>query len=134
MHIHFRTSCLPHCIPSDSRSGDADMMVIHQVDYSNQFLQGILICILYMTVPCFMESVPKGKVILLLKSLYGLREAPHIWNILVSKELLNIGFNPFPSAPYVFVCNRVMVSATLMIFSLWLKIRKSCPSLQLRLN
>ena len=61
-----------------------------------------------MTVPDCMDSVPKGKVLLLLKSLYGLREASRIWYDLLSAELMEIGLKNLPSAPCVFVRDVVM--------------------------
>ena len=83
--------------------------LIHQVDYSNAFLQGDLEREVYMVVPKMMEGVSSNKVCLLRKSLYGLREAPRIWYELLSKELKAIGLKPIPSAPCVFQGDDVMV-------------------------
>ena len=83
--------------------------LVHQVDYSNAFLQGRLDRKVYMTVPTMLDNVPSGKVCLLQKSLYGLREAPRIWYELLSKDLKAIGLEPMPSAPCVFRGNGVLV-------------------------
>lgn len=83
--------------------------LIHQVDYSNAFLQGKLDRDVFMYVPDLMEGVPHDKVCLLLKSLYGLREAPRIWYDLLSKDLRAIGLQAMPSAPCVFSGEGVMV-------------------------
>lgn len=83
--------------------------LIHQVDYSNAFIQGSLDRKVYMHVPKMIKKVPEGKVCLLRRSLYGLREAPSIWYALLSKELRAIGMNSLASAPCVFVGDGDMI-------------------------
>lgn len=83
--------------------------LIHQVDYSNAFLQGDLNRTVYMEIPKCFEGDTDGKVCSLMKSLYGLREAPRIWYKLLSKELCEIGLKPLPSAPCVFIGDDVIV-------------------------
>lgn len=86
-----------------------DGWLIHQVDYSNAFLQGDLERVVYMYVPEMMAGYWNGKVCLLRKSLYGLKEAPRIWYDLLSNDLQSIGLKPMTSAPCVFRANGIMV-------------------------
>ena len=44
----------------------------------------------------------REKVGLLRKSLYGLRDAPQIWNKHISTTLLNLGFTECPTIPGIF--------------------------------
>ena len=76
--------------------------ITHQVSYSYAFLQGIRTNEVYMTVRRFLEVVPVEKVLLLRKSLHGLREPPRIWCDQLSAELIYIGLKPLPSPPCVF--------------------------------
>ena len=52
--------------------------LIHQIDYDNAFVQGTLNRKVYMHIPTLLDGVEEGKICLLVKSLYGLREAPLI--------------------------------------------------------
>lgn len=61
--------------------------LIHQVYYSNAFIQGKIDQKVYMSVPEMKNGVSHGKVFQLLKNLYGLREAPRIWYDLFSEDL-----------------------------------------------
>lgn len=82
---------------------------VHQIDYSNAFLQGTLDREVYMTVPKFTAGDYSNKVCRLNKTLYGLRESPRVWYNLLSSNLIDIGLKPLESAPCVFVGPKVMV-------------------------
>ena len=62
-----------------------------------------------MHIPTLLDGVEEGKLCLLVKSLYSLREAPLIWYNLLSKLLKTIGLNPMDSAPCVFRKKQVIV-------------------------
>lgn len=83
--------------------------LIHQVDYSNAFLQGHLEHSVYMYIQEMKNGYSNGKVCLLLKSLYGLKEAPSILYGLLSNDMQSIGLEPMSSAPFVFRGNGVIV-------------------------
>ncbi len=82
---------------------------VHQMDFSNMFLQGTLKREVWMQPPKLLDGVGACKVYLLRKSLYGLRQAPRIWCELLAVELRKYGFEPMQSAPCVFRGNGVIV-------------------------
>jgi len=64
---------------------------ILQLDAVNAFINAELDEIIYLKAP--EGFYPKGTVLLLLRALYGLKRAPLLWNIHLSKTLKNLGFN-----------------------------------------
>ena len=66
-------------------------MVVHQSDVSNAFLNALLTEEIYMDPPTGLE-IPVGKTLLLLKSIYGLRQAPREWNKLLHGWLMESEF------------------------------------------
>ena len=65
--------------------------MIEQSDVSNAFLNGVLDSPVYMAAPPSV-IVPAGKVCALKKGLYGLRQAPKVWNSTIHQFLVSIGF------------------------------------------
>ncbi|KAI3656369.1 hypothetical protein MP638_000785 [Amoeboaphelidium occidentale] len=71
---------------------------IHHVDIKTAFLNGHLDEEIYMIPPPMyfkllnLEEPKDGKVLKLIKSLYGLRQAPRCWNIRLSKFIISLGF------------------------------------------
>ncbi|KAI3644715.1 hypothetical protein MP228_010879 [Amoeboaphelidium protococcarum] len=63
-----------------------------QFDVKTAFLNAFLKRPVY-TRPPKGFKIPKGKIMKLLKSVYGLKEAPKLWNDLLTKSLKSIGFN-----------------------------------------
>lgn len=90
--------------------------LVHQIGYSNAFLQGNIDRPVYMATPEMLDGDHNGKVCLHRKSLYGLREAPRIWYDRLSKELLDVGLTSLPSAPFVFAVKVTLCYAILMTF------------------
>ena len=82
---------------------------IHQVDYSSAFLQGKLDREVYMSIPAMLEGKHENNVCRLLKSLYGLREAPRIWYELLSADLARLGLLPMPSTHCVFRAEGIVI-------------------------
>ena len=68
--------------------------VIH-IDFKNAFINGNSDLELYLSQPRgFEDKSHPNKVLRLNKSLYGLRQAPRIWYLLVSSCLKKLGFRP----------------------------------------
>jgi len=74
----------------------------HQVDVCNAFTQAHLKEDIYMTAPPAMV-LPKGKILKLRKSLYGLKQAARDWNQALTKLLTSIGFTASDSDPCLFL-------------------------------
>jgi hypothetical protein len=64
---------------------------IHQMDVKTAFLNGALEEEIYMKQPDGYDQVP-GKVLKLKKSIYGLKQAPLVWNQNINGTLEKIGF------------------------------------------
>ena len=48
-------------------------------------------------------SVPPGHKWRLKRALYGLKQAPRAWNLVLTKKLLRLGFNPSTSDPCLYI-------------------------------
>jgi hypothetical protein len=84
-----------------ARSVELGLKVTH-VDIGNAFLHGVLGETIYMHYP----RGYKGKedtILLLLKSIYGLKQASRVWGKKLAEVLLTIGFTPLKSDTCVFV-------------------------------
>ena len=68
-------------------------LLIHQMDVKTAFLNGELKEEIYMQQPdCFVMDGQEGKVCKLVKSLYGLRQAPKQWHDKFNETLTSVGF------------------------------------------
>nr|GEV46622.1 ribonuclease H-like domain, reverse transcriptase, RNA-dependent DNA polymerase [Tanacetum cinerariifolium] len=66
---------------------------VHHLNVKSAFLHGDLKEEVYVTQPeGFVKKQDKGKVYRLIKSLYGLRQAPHAWNIKLDNTLKSLCF------------------------------------------
>nr|GEY06993.1 ribonuclease H-like domain, reverse transcriptase, RNA-dependent DNA polymerase [Tanacetum cinerariifolium] len=66
---------------------------VHQLDVKSAFLHGDLKEEVYVTQPeGFIKKQDQGKVYRLIKALYGLRQAPHAWNIKLDNALKSQDF------------------------------------------
>ncbi|PLW27210.1 hypothetical protein PCANC_27726 [Puccinia coronata f. sp. avenae] len=81
--INYSQTYAPTICPTALRAllskGAAKGLLIHQMDVKNAFLNGNLDKTIYLRPPAGLH-VPKGKCLLLVKSIYGLKQAPHIWH------------------------------------------------------
>jgi len=79
----------------------------YQLDVETAFLYGSLEEELYMATPAsyydLRPSAPRGTALRLHKSLYGLRQAPHVWNKLISAWLVKQGFTASHQDPCLFI-------------------------------
>jgi hypothetical protein len=66
-------------------------MMIHQMDIDTAFLNAPLDEDIYMLPPEGLD-IPEGKVLLLKKSLYGLKQSPRNFNKTLNKTIVNMGF------------------------------------------
>jgi len=62
---------------------------IHQLDFVTAYLNGLIDKDLYIHPPKGLENVPPNHILKLVKSLYGLKQAGHIWNNTLSTHLVN---------------------------------------------
>jgi hypothetical protein len=62
---------------------------VHQMDVDTAFLYAKLKEEIYMYPPEGMEGIPEGKVLKLMKSLYGLKQSPMNFNNIPSTSLLS---------------------------------------------
>ncbi|EMG45189.1 hypothetical protein G210_5234 [Candida maltosa Xu316] len=76
-------------------------LVVHHLDISNAFTQSDLLEEIYMTPPPGVH-IPDGKVLRLLKSLYGLRQASATFNLHLHSTLLKLGFSNLASEPCIY--------------------------------
>ncbi|GJT41838.1 ribonuclease H-like domain, reverse transcriptase, RNA-dependent DNA polymerase [Tanacetum coccineum] len=66
---------------------------VHHLDVKSAFLHGDLKEEVYVTQPeVFLKGQDNGKVYRLIKALYGLRQAPHAWNIKLDNTLKSLDF------------------------------------------
>ena len=81
--------------------------VIQQLDFDGAYLQGEADCPIYMSFPPELNKygcgIPDGKVCLLRKSLYGLRQAGWIWWQTLTSVLEKHGFVPCDAEPCCFI-------------------------------
>jgi hypothetical protein len=75
---------------------------IHQMDIKNAFLNGRLDKTIYLRAPASL-TIPKGKCLHLLKSIYGLKQAPHVWYHELSSFFSSAGFSPSDADPCLFI-------------------------------
>jgi transposase InsO family protein len=86
-----------------------EKLVIHLMDAQNAYLNSDLDKELYMDAP---EGVAaEGKVCLLLKSIYGLKQSANLWNKKIASMLRSIGFEPTTAEPSIFIDQRGVIIA-----------------------
>jgi transposase InsO family protein len=81
---------------------------LHQLDVNNAFLYSVLDEEVYMVFPPGYPG-PKGKCLLLRKSIYGLKQAGRNWFTNLRNELLRLGFVQLKSDPCVYVHHDLQV-------------------------
>ena len=92
---------------------------VHHIDVSNAFLHGNLDREVYMERPKFLDKSPEHYFCRLLKSLYGLREAPLIWYRLLGAKFTEIGLEKTQAAPCVFRRGSMLCFAMWMTLLSW---------------
>lgn len=81
-------------------------MIVHQMDVETAFLNGVLEEDIYMEQPPgYMQIGCKNLVCKLNKSLYGLKQSPRCWNIVLNDYLLSIGFRRCDADNCIYVRN-----------------------------
>jgi transposase InsO family protein len=81
-------------------------MLVHQMDAKSAFLQGTLDRDIYVSQPPGKEKQGTTKashVCKLNKALYGLRQSPLVWNMLLTSKLQHSGFKQLKNEPCLFI-------------------------------
>ena len=73
----------------------------HQLDINNAFTESFLKEVIYMAAPPGVKVAP-GRVLRILRSLYGLKQAARDWNERCVVELIKLGFVQSLADPYLF--------------------------------
>lgn len=80
---------------------------IQQFDAETAFLHGKVTEEIYMSIPKGVEVAPtQGDAVLLIKSLYGLRQAPRCWFQVFTERLRNLGFRASQADPSLFMSHK----------------------------
>ena len=85
-------------------------LVIHQMDFEGAYLQGDADHEIYMSFDKMLNhedlkcGVPEGYVAKLKKSIYGLKQAGHVWWETLTAELEKHGFKAFDAEPCILMC------------------------------
>jgi hypothetical protein len=76
---------------------------VHQLDVKTAFLRATIDKVIYMRLPTI--NGQKGKLVMLLKSLYGLKQAGYLWNKDIDRVLVSIGFkcNDLDNTVYILI-------------------------------
>jgi Reverse transcriptase (RNA-dependent DNA polymerase) len=80
---------------------------LKQYDAVNAFVHTPLNKKIYMRMPPGYRQ--RGKIFRLNKAVYGLREAPTLWQRLFTSTLREIGFKPIPHEPCALVCDGILI-------------------------
>jgi hypothetical protein len=80
-------------------------MPIHQMDVDTAFLNAFLEEVIYMTPPKGIEGIPEGHVLLLNKSLYGLKQSPRNFNKDLNQTMIDLGFSRCISDACIYLKN-----------------------------
>jgi hypothetical protein len=81
----------------------AEDLELHHLDVKTAFLYGELEEEIYIEQPPGYEDGKRGVACKLIKALYGLRQAPRMWHIRLTKELESLGFTASSADPGLFV-------------------------------
>ena len=76
---------------------------LKQVDFITAFLNAPLDYVIYMEQPEGMETYGDGRVLKLLRAIYGLKQSPRQWNIELHNWLVQNGYNPIVQDPCIYV-------------------------------
>jgi hypothetical protein len=81
---------------------------LRQIDYTNAFLNGYVKERIFMEqVPLFLIPPEKGEdrpgVLQLVKSLYGIKQAPRVWNKMIDAFMMRMNFTPLTADPGMYV-------------------------------
>lgn len=101
---------------------------VHQMDVSTAFLNALLKEIIFMRAPSGF-TIPAGKVLKLNRGLYGLKQSPREWNLLLHKFILSLGFTPLISSPCFYVLRTNGKLILLLIFVDDLLVASDCSVL-----
>jgi hypothetical protein len=86
-------------------------LIIHHVDISTAFLNGILEEEVYIESPDGLKEIfSKNEVLKLKKALYGLKQASRSWNKTLVKYLLEIKFRQLKSDNCIFFNNSLIIA------------------------
>jgi hypothetical protein len=78
---------------------------VRQLDVKGAYLNRILMQPIYMEQPIGFED-GSGLVCLLIKSIYGLKQAGRVWNIEFDRAIRKHGFHPLISDPYTYILHQ----------------------------
>jgi hypothetical protein len=90
-------------------------MQVHQLDVESAFIYAPLAEDVYMH-PHPAMNISKGYCLKLLKSLYGLRQAPRNWNILLHEFIVSLGLRRSPLDHCIYVGEINSVTVILAVF------------------
>ena len=76
---------------------------LKQIDFVTAFLNAKLDHQIYMEQPEGMSTRNDGRVLLLLRAIYGLKQSPRQWNIELHNWLVENGYRPIPQDPCIYV-------------------------------
>ena len=76
---------------------------VRHLDVPKAFLQAVLDEVIFMEQPEGCNDGDRSKVWKLLKSVYGIRQAPNNWNHELNRALLSLGFARLKSDPCIYV-------------------------------
>jgi hypothetical protein len=79
---------------------------VHQLDVKGAYLNGILTKPIYMEQPTGFDD-GSGLVCLLIKSIYGLKQAGQVWNTEFDHVIQMLGFQPLISDPCTYILREV---------------------------
>ena len=80
----------------------------HQVDINNAFTESVNTETIYISPPEGVRTA-KGRVLRILKSLYGLKQVAQNWYNCLIEGLLKLGFRLIPLDPYIFVNGKKII-------------------------
>ena len=83
-------------------------LLMFQYDATNAFLNALIDRLLYVHTPeGFVDQL--GRLLILRRALYGLKDAPLLWYKELTKTLAMLGLRPVPNTPCLFISNDLIV-------------------------
>jgi hypothetical protein len=83
----------------------------HQVDVNNAFTKSVNTELIYMSAPDGIQTV-KRRILKVLKSLYGLKQAARDWYDCMARGLIRLDFQFIPADPCIFVNGKELIIGT----------------------